>query len=333
MLLASTQDFRLSDFQVLASVERVVAQSRSVTFHPDRIGPAILKWGHTVNPSSSWELPCHFFDGTAESVRWIFALDILNHCFWPDPGEPVWTVIYNGEPYSGYWGLAASLKRAQELGFPITDPHFLSNISAGDLAEVFSGHGRMPMFEERLKNLREAGSIILSELGGDIMSLFDAASGLSAVGLVSKTVSLFPSFRDEALYRNERVYFWKRAQIFAFDVFTAFGGDKWGKFNDIERLTAFADYKLPQVLRELGIISYSTGLATGIDAMQPLQRGSEQEVEIRAMTVWAVEELRNGFQEHGRKLTSTQADNWLWRLGQLDAFRKRPFHRCRTIFY
>jgi hypothetical protein len=311
----------------------VVAQSRSVTFHPDRIGPAILKWGHAVDPSSSWEHPCHFFDGTAESVRWIFTLDVLNHCFWPDPGEPVWTVIYNGEPYSGYWGLAASLKRAQEQGFPVTDPHFLSTISPGDLAEVFSGRGRMPMFEERLKNLREAGSIILSELGGDLMSLFDAASGLSATGLVSKTVCLFPSFRDEALYGNERVYFWKRAQIFAFDVFTAFGGDKWGKFNEIERLTAFADYKLPQVLRELGIISYSRGLATGIDAMQPLQRGSEEEVEIRAMTIWAVEELRNGFLEHGHKLTDTMVDNWLWRLGQLDAFRIHPYHRCRTIFY
>ena len=323
----------MSDFQVLASVERVVAQSRSVTFHPDRIGPAILKWGHTVNPSSSWEHPCHFFDGTADSVRWIFALDILNHCFWPDPGEPVWTVIYNGEPYSGYWGLAAGLKRAHEQGFPVTDPHFLSGISAGDLAEIFSGQGRMPMFEERLENLREAGSIILSELGGDILSLFDIASGLSAVRLVSRIVSLFPSFRDETLYRSESVYFWKRAQIFAFDVFTAFGGDKWGEFNDIGRLTAFADYKLPQVLRELGIISYQRGLATGIDAMEPLQRGSEEEVEIRAMTLWAVEKLKNGFQEQGRKLTSTLVDNWLWRLGQLDAFRKRPFHRCRTIFY
>ncbi len=322
----------MRDFQVLASVERVVAQSRSVTFHPDRIGPAILKWGQAVDPSSSWENPCHFFDQTAESVRWIFALDVLNHCFWPDPGEQVWTVIYNGKPYSGYWGLAASLKRAQKQGFPITDPHFLSGISAGDLAKIFSGQGSAPMFEDRLQNLREAGSIILSELDGDIMSLFDAASG-SAVRLVSSIVSLFPSFRDVALYRTERVYFWKRAQIFAFDVFTAFGGDKWGKFNDIERLTAFADYKLPQVLRELGIISYSAELSTGIDAIQPLQRGSEEEVEIRAMSVWAVEELRKAFQEHGRKLTSTMVDNWLWRLGQLDAFRKRPYHRCRTIFY
>jgi len=327
------EGFPLSDFQVLDSVERVIAQSRSVLFHPDKVSPAILNWGNTVATSSSWEHPCHFFDDTQESVRWIFSLDVLNHCFWPERGEPVWTVIYKGEPYSGYWGLAASLKRAQEWGFPITDPHFLADVNAEDLAKIFSGEGRIPMFEQRLGNLREAGSIILSELGSDLMSLFDSASGSSAVRLVTTIVSHFPSFRDEAFYGGQRVYLWKRAQLFASDLSNAFGGKKWGKFRDLEQLTAFADYKLPQVLRELGIISYIPELAARVDALEHLQPGSEEEVEIRAITVWAVEEIKKEFQGRGYKLTSPQVDNWLWQLGQLDAFRKRPYHRCRTIFY
>ena len=322
----------MQDFKVLAPVERVVSQSGSVFFHPDRIGSAVSEWGRHLGSCPSWEHPCHFFDGTVESVRWIFTLDVLNHCFWPDPGEPVWAVTYNGESYSGYWGLAASLKRAREHGFAITDPHFLSGIGPDDLTEIFSGLGTIPMLEDRLANLREAGSIILSELGGDIVSLLDAASG-SAVRLVQEVVSHFPSFRDQALYRNGMVYFWKRAQIFASDIFAAFGGKGCGQFRDMERLTAFADYKLPQVLRELGIISYDRGLASRIDAMECLQAGSEEEVEIRAVTIWAVEQLKNAFREHGRKLTSPEVDSWLWRLGQSDAFRKRPYHRCRTIFY
>jgi hypothetical protein len=322
----------LQDFNVLASVERVVSQTRSVFFRQDRIGPSIFKWGHYPVPSPTWDHPCHFFDGTEESVRWIFTLEVLNHCFWPDPGEPVWTVTRNGQPYSGYWGLAASLKRAREMGFPVTDPHFLSNITATDLAEIFSGKGRVPMFEDRLRDLREAGSIILSELGGDIMSLLRAASG-SATRLVCKTVSHFPSFRDEALYRTDRVYIWKRAQIFASDISTAFSGKTLGEFYDIERLTAFADYKLPQVLREMGILSYDPALASRIDAMECLPAGCEEEVEIRAMTIWAVEQLKKAFQDRGQRLTSPQVDNWLWQLGQLDDFRKHPYHRCRTIFY
>lgn len=328
-------------FQILPSIERAAAESRSVLFHPERTAPAIARWGHIIGASPSWDHPCHFFDGTEETVRWIFTLDVLNHCFWPDPGKPAWSVLYKGGEFSGYWGLAAALKRAKEHGVPVTDPQFLAGISKAELIEIFSLHGpgsvprseiEIPMFAERLANLREAGEVILKKLGGNLMSLFDAASG-SAATLCCLIVSHFPSFRDEALYRGARVYFWKRAQIFVSDVFCAFGGNNRGAFADIDRLTAFADYKLPQVLRELGIISYRPELASRIDALEPLEPGSDEEIEIRAMTLHAVERLKEDFLHVGRTLTSPQIDGWLWNLGQMDEFRKRPYHRCRTIFY
>ncbi len=328
--------------EVLPSVERVVARSRSVLFHQDRIAPAITRWGDTAHRSPSWQHPCHFFDGSQETVRWIFTLDVLNHCFWPDPGKPAWSVLYEGEVFSGYWALAAALKRATERGVPVTEPRFLAAIGEKDLAEIFSfhgpgGHGRpcgteIPLFAERLENLRQTGSIIVSEPGRDVMSLFHAARQ-SAVKLAALIVSHFPSFRDEARYKGEKVYFWKRAQIFVSDVSAAFGGKKWGDFGDLDRLTAFADYKLPQVLRELGIISYRPELASRVAAMEQLEAGSEEEVEIRAMTVWAVERIKEEFLRRGRKLAGPQIDGWLWGLGQSDEFRKNPYHRCRTIFY
>lgn len=328
----SMSQFSTLAFPVLASVEEVVSRSVFVRFHPRRIGPAIASWGGLLDPVSRWEHPCHFFDGTEESVRWIFTLDVANHCFWPDSGAPAWTVHYGGSAYSGYWGLAAALKRAVELGFPVTDPAWLARMGEKDLAAVFSGEGTIPLFAERLHNLREAGSVILSRLGGDIVTLLDGADG-SAVRLVLDLVSLFSSFRDEADYRGRKVYFWKRAQIFAADVFSAFSGQGRGRFHDMERLTAFADYKLPQVLRELGVISYRKELAAAVDGLACLEPGSEREVEIRAMTVWAAEKIREAFAERGQSVTAQAIDNWLWQLGQSDVFRKRPYHRCRTIFY
>lgn len=320
------------EFPVLSSIKPVFSLSRMVHFHPDRIAPAVAQWGHLLNPESHWEHPCHFFDGTAQTVRWIFTLDVLNHCFWPDQGQPVWTIPYKGTLYSGYWGLAASLKRAVESGFPITDPAYLARISADDLTQIFSGDGSIPLFAERLHNLREAGSVILSEFGGDIISLLQKVSG-SGVRLVLEVASAFPSFRDEATYQGHKVYFWKRAQIFVSDVYTAFGGNGFGNFTDIEDLTAFADYKLPQVLRELGITSYDPELAEKVDGFRYLEPGCEQEIEIRAMTIWAVEEIKKAFLQAGRKVRSTEVDNWLWQLGQLDDFRQHPYHRCRTIYY
>lgn len=317
---------------VLDSIAPVVAQSRWVNFHPERIAPSVARWGDQLQAISSWQHPCHYFDGTQETVRWIFLLDVLNHCFWPDPGEPVWTVTYAGEAYSGYWGLAASLKRALENGIPLTDAGFLENISIGDLEGIFSGEGKIPLLHERLFNLREAGRVLKSRWNGDILNLIGTCEG-SAVRVAGEIVSSFPSFRDEAGYEGKTVYFWKRAQIFASDLYHAFAGERWGCFKDIRELTAFADYKLPQVLRALGVLSYHLELAARIDRMELLDAGGKEEVEIRAMTVRAVEVFKDAFHNAGREVTSIEIDNWLWQLGQLEPFRQKPYHRCRTIFY
>jgi hypothetical protein len=304
-----------------------------VSFDAGRLKAAVNLWNEAGQSEiSGWQHVCHYFDGTEEAVRWIFVLDLLNHCFWPDHGDPAWTVVYRGKPYSGYWGLAASLKRAKENGFPLTDADYLADISAGDLERIFSGEGSIPLFDDRLRNLREAGRIIRSEWQGDIVHLVEAGRG-SAAETVREVVGSFPSFRDEARYRGEDVYFWKRAQLFVSDLHAAFQGRDWGRFEGMGDLTAFADYKLPQVLRAMGLISYDPDLESRVDRGLPLEPGSEEEVEIRAATIWAVEALKGAFSEAGIALMSTQIDNWLWQLGQLEPFRRKPYHRCRTIFY
>jgi hypothetical protein len=61
--------------------------------------------------------------------------------------------------------------------------------------------------------------------------------------------------------------------------------------------------------------------------------GSDEEIEIRAMTIHAVEALKKTLLKMGREASSVEIDSWVWQLGQLDLFRRRPYHRCRTIFY
>jgi hypothetical protein len=323
---------RLNKLPILSSLRTVEAQTRWVMFHPEQLAAAARKWAEFPAVQSTWQHPCHYFDGTEETLRWIFVLDVLNHCFWPDVGEVTWTVPFEGVSYSGYWGLAASLKRAVARGFRLTDPEYLAELEREDLREIFSGDGEIPLFEERLANLREAGRSILSLWHGDIVHLLEETRG-RALETVQQVVASFPSFQDEAQYRGQKVYFWKRAQLLVADICAAFEGRGWGQYDDLAALTAFADYKLPQVLRELGILSYHPDLAREVDLRQNLAAGSEQEIEIRAMTIWAVEALKETFGRQGKGVTSVWVDQWLWQLGQLDSFRKRPYHRCRTIFY
>ena len=51
----------------------------------------------------------------------------------------------------------------------------------------------------------------------------------------------------------------------------------------------FADYRVPQILRHLGIFEYSDQLSQKIDSLQELPYSCPEEVEIRAATVVAVE--------------------------------------------
>ena len=53
----------------------------------------------------------------------------------------------------------------------------------------------------------------------------------------------------------------------------------------------FADYRVPQVLRHLGIMEYSEALAIKIDSCEELSHGSTDEIEIRAATVVSVERI------------------------------------------
>ncbi len=55
--------------------------------------------------------------------------------------------------------------------------------------------------------------------------------------------NLFVTCRLSWDHRGRQVFFYKRAQIFAGDLWGAFGGRGYGEFQDIAQLTMFADYR------------------------------------------------------------------------------------------
>ena len=69
------------------------------------------------------------------------------------------------------------------------------------------------------------------------------------------------------------MYHFKRAQIFVADVWGAFGGEGLGQFIDIDKLTMFADYIVPAVLRSWKVLEYSPSLATKVDSGQVIPSG------------------------------------------------------------
>lgn len=324
---------------VLSSTRAVIDAASSVEIDHDRVEVIARDFAEREVAPEPWASPYHFADGTARTVTTVFALDALNFCFWserPDPNDR-WKVGYNGEIVDGYWALAAALKRGIEAGVPLYDPAYLATISATDLGELLrpstpSG-ARIPLFSNRLANLQELGRGLLAIGGTEPATTLVTEAGGSAIALVERVVSLFPSFNDVATYRGNEVRFYKRAQILMSDLAGAFEGEGFGAFHDFAELTAFADYKVPQVLRRLGILRYMPELAERITNREQIRAGSEEEIEIRAATIWGVEYLRRALAIHGRSLPAGDIDWLLWQAGQHLPPGTEPYHRTLTVFY
>ncbi len=309
--------------KVLESVRWVVERAEYVTLDEDALRRSAQELARQ-SLNFAWD-GLHFRDGTARTVQYLFVLDSLNFCFWP---EPRWRY----HSLDGYVALAAALRDAVLRGDCILEASFLAEISRKALREILDGENEIPLLDERVEILRECGAALQSKYDGQAARLVERAER-SVVRLVELLAQDFSSFRDEASYHGRTVYFYKRAQIFCADLYGAFGGRSWGEFSDIDELTAFADYKVPQVLRHLGILRYSPELAERIDRREELPAGSPEEIEIRAHTIWAVELLKQELEQLGRSLRSFEIDWLLWNLGQCEEFRQKPYHRTRTIFY
>ena len=279
-----------------------------------------------------WECLYHFSGTARATVSYLLVLDSLNFCFWPAWGKVKWEIEYESTRLSGYYGLAAALKRAIESGIPITRAEYLARLTLSELNEILAGQGDLALLEHRLQILNELGQTLLEEYEGQVLKLVESAEG-SAIRLAELLAEKLVSFQDVAQYRGDQVFFYKRAQIFAADVYGAFDGKDWGSFSDIDRLTAFADYKLPQVLRHLGIFHYADALAQKVDQQVYLEEGSPDEIEIRANTIWAVELIRRELERMGKGLRAFEIDWMLWNLGQRGEFKAKPYHRTPTIFY
>lgn len=345
-LLSDILASRPDPLDVLRTTALVVKNARQVHIDLDAIKRAADALVEQQTDPPPWNYEYHYYDGTARTVNYLFLLDALNFSFW---GRPRWNIEHNGHTLDGYWALAAALKRGAEENPDLLKADYLARISPQDLKDVLAGRGQIPLFEARWKNARELGTVLRDHWEGEAVRLIRAAHN-DAGRLAQLVADNFASFNDITTYGNREVRLFKRAQIVVADIWGSFGGreslasDPRGqgtrsgagasfKIKNIETLTAFADYKLPQILRAWGALQYTPQLERRIDQEMPLEASSPEEVEIRSATLWAVEFLRHELSERGKRLWSVQVDWILWEASQNLLPGMKPYHRVRSIYY
>jgi hypothetical protein len=310
---------------------------------------------------------------------YILALDAMNFCFWPTTVS-ITTETSLSKPYVyEYEDLASTLTAICQADHAVQEADLKSvsgnyALSARNLCDMtvatmtrllIEHHPELkvpPNMEARCTLWNEVGSVLLAQFEGSAMNVIERANG-SAVALVELMIDYFPGFCDyvvpskttSAIQGNiindipvDGLYFLKRAQICVGD---------WNasldlQLSDMNQLTTFADYRVPQLLRHWKILHYSDSLAAVIDSGKELAMNSPEELSIRAATVTAVELLvqelnskqqqqqqqqQQGDEGSGDKKpwTAVATDWYLWQSGErLQAEGKlQPHHRVRTVYY
>jgi hypothetical protein len=293
---------------------------------------AILRWAAGVRPDDlrprGHDLLAELPGDRPTLANLVLLIDSLNFCFWGDPPP---TLEWRGRRYAGFNALLAAVIRAAQQDARWADPRFWAAMTRDDFRAALASAGPLPLMDERERVLRETGRTLTERFAGGFAEAADSVNR-RAWDLAALLAAGFGSFRDVSAYRGRAVWFVKRAQIAALDLSTTWSIHGHEPLAGLERLTAFADYRLPQALQHLGILLYAPPLAAAIDGLEELPPGGEAEVEIRAATVWAVERMRVAAAARGIDSTAWEIDWHLWDRAHAPDVT-RPHHRTRTIYY
>lgn len=274
----------------------------------------------------------HFINkDSRRMLEYLILLDSINFCFWSKDPRKKWRIRYQRKEWSGYFVLALSFKKFYEKNPRRATMPYFSVMPFREFTQIFQGNGELLFLKKRWEILRSVAKVILEKYNGDVID-FISSGGKDVPELLRHIVRELPSFDDTANYKGEKIYFWKRAQLLINDIYIAFDGKGIGEFRNLSYLTAFADYKLPQILHFWGILRYHPELEQKIMNRIFIPRDSEEELEIRSATIWAVEYLRRALKRSGIRLFSSEIDNILWNESKRITM-DMPHHLTKTIFY
>lgn len=257
-------------------------------------------------------------EAVADTVAFVVALDAVNF------GSGWFPVLRKRPGMSGYHTVATTLR---ELGAPSAE--WLASVDTATCCELF-GQDRASEAAELMAHFATAwnqlGRLLLDRYDGSAVHLVEAADH-SAARLI-ELLRAAPYFDDRRTWRDVDVPFYKRAQITAADLHAALGGEGPGRFDDLDRLTIFADNLVPHVLRVDALVTLDPELQRVIEAGELVPEGSEAEVELRAVAVDAVERLVPLVGASAAAL-----DTLLWNRGGGERYKAIPRHRTRTVSY
>jgi hypothetical protein len=322
---------------VLDSLRPVIEHSRDVHTHAEKLREVAGWMAYEDLPMPDYALPLGVGEGKPdETIDFILTADAIDTAFTDFSTHEKFQVDYAGRHWSDSDALFACMKRALDNGTPVLDGEFLARVTRAELERIFAGNIPMPMLDEKMEVLHQVGAVLANKHDGRFHNFVKSCPPRlydNGNGLVDRMVKEFPRFNDVSEYDGHIVKFYKLPQLGLWLVYSSLR--KTGQFHleDVDKMTAFADYIVPVALRLLGLTSYSPQLEHAINTHQMIARDSRWEVEMRAHCVYATallcEEINN-IRPKDMQIIIPQIDARLWTHYHTTWW---PHHLTRTIMY
>ena len=209
-------------------------QSKHVTINQDKL----VELAEKYQPGKKFEDDQfhHTSQDPELALLQLFMLDFMNFCFWPLPEFQ-------------YEHLASNIRLAVQEGITLK---VLEGITEEEVVgKIFHG-AKVPQADERARILQELASTVRTRFDGSFVKLIEK-SEKSAIRFLNLLTENFRNFQDHMIYKGHQVHFYKRSQILIGDIYSKFKGKGLGEFLDIQELTMFPDYRVPQILQAEGV--------------------------------------------------------------------------------
>lgn len=321
------------DSKVLHSIKPVIKNLQHLTINLEQLSTEAKKLS-TYNYEIQY--PNNLNLKSEDVIRKTMLVNTLNFAFTDFESQIKYALKNDDNTFSDTDAMVYQIDQAVKNGIDLYDGYFLRDITETMFKSIFTANIDMPMAKEKTDVLNQVGEILVEEYKGDWINFIKNGPKKlyhEGEGLIERLISQFSRFRDTSIYLDKEVYFLKLAQLAFWGIHRELA--KHGDFyiEDMENMTAFADYIVPVALEKMNIVTYNDKLKSRIEQGILIESDSIEEIEIRATTIFVTARLAeeiNKFKAEEEKIIIPQLDFKLWTDFHAE---QSAHHLTKTIMY